>query len=137
MEFRRIDLNKESSYIGIYEIIDNQLYVLLDSIDEEKAVNDVIDGGYLFHIDLVKLIVKNYNKFLTSKTLNEIKKSNYKNWTSYPRGRITYDIKEKKFTIWGPLIILKNKDIVNKIINEFNLPNDKLILCEDIEYRLD
>ena len=55
-------------------------------------------------------------------------------YTSYPRGRIVYRIKDQKFLVYLNIKHLKNERIKKKIMKEFRLPADQVEFIHDRHY---
>jgi hypothetical protein len=52
-----------------------------------------------------------------------------------PRGRVVYNTRTQRFTLLADTCILRDTDIVNKIMFEMNLPNRKTCKGTDSHYR--
>ena len=55
-------------------------------------------------------------------------------YTSYPRGRIVYRITDQKFLVYLNRKHIKNKQVLEKIIEEFQLPVDQVEFKHDHHY---
>ena len=55
-------------------------------------------------------------------------------YTSYPRGRIVYRIKDQKFLVYLNRKHIKNEQIKKRIIREFRLPADHVECIYDRHY---
>ena len=55
-------------------------------------------------------------------------------YTSYPRGRIVYSIKDQKFLVYLNRKHIKNEQIKKRIIREFRLPADHVEFIYDRHY---
>ena len=55
-------------------------------------------------------------------------------YTSYPRGRIVYRIKDQKFLVYMNRKHLKNEQIKKRIIKKFRLPLDQVEFKHDSHY---
>lgn len=56
----------------------------------------------------------------------------YEEW---PRGRVSYDTKTRKFYLFADPCILKDKGLINKIKNDFKLPSAQIKTQGDSHYR--
>ena len=52
-----------------------------------------------------------------------------------PRGRVVYDTKTRKYTLYLDRCILKNKGLVSRITSGMNLPENNTDAATDSHYR--
>lgn len=56
-------------------------------------------------------------------------------YDDYPRGRVAYDTKTRRYLLFLDRCILKKKSLVNKIMSELNLPKQGTKKDTDSHYR--
>lgn len=56
-------------------------------------------------------------------------------YDEWPRGRVSYDPKKRKFHLFADPCIMKDKAAISKIMNDFKLPSSQTKLERDEHYR--
>lgn len=125
--YYKIKIKDSTPCVGIFELIDDAIGVMCDTIYNLPEVNGVIDGGQFFHRDLVKMMINNYGG-ISEKTLNVIKKNinNPDLHRYFPRGRVCYNTKLKTFEIYSNEMLLKDEELVRRILEEFDIKGYKI-----------
>lgn len=119
--------------VGIFEYIDDKLYIISRDVDFSKANNICDDAGEFFHKDLVKNIIS-----LCSKEAKEKYNSihNKEGFLLFPRGRVCYNFNNDKYEIFGEKNIIMNSNIRQTIMRKFSLPTNKVCFYIDNFYNL-
>lgn len=117
--------------VGIFELVDNKLYYLTQDMQISDAIGGAVDGGNLFHRDLCKLILLEGN---LSEESTKIMNSSGPFWMKFPRGRVWYSVPEKTYYISSCKEILTNLNLVDDIVSEFALTQNKIQLLLDSDY---
>lgn len=121
--------------IGIFYIIDNQIYSFKGEIEEFNEVNEVYDAGRLFHIDLLKEI-PNMNPKLSEDIKDKcLEGSRSKHHEIYPRGRVCYDINNDRYEVFANPELLNDTNNLTLIGRDFHLPANKTIFYKDDYYK--
>jgi len=118
--------------VGIFEVVDGVFFYASSPADPVYAVGGTVDGGHLFHRDLMKeYAYKNPN--ISEESKAKIAKNGFQNWRAFPRGRVYYSVPEDKYYVTlHPS--LYNPQTRNDIINSFRLPRNKIVWTTDPEY---
>ena len=118
---RKKELDEDGiSQVGIFWIFPDRLLTFGVPYNAGEKYGDFInapDGHYETWGELTKV----------SRKLPE-------DYTSYPRGRIVYRIKDQKFLVYLNWKHIKNARIKNRIIKEFCLPVDQVEFIHDRHY---
>ena len=107
--------------VGIFEIVDNVF--LKDSEDYQlySEVGEFFDGTvpHLHTTDIKTLV--NQSSYISDKT-KQLFKDNPNAYLNYPRGRVDFNTKTRKFHIMGAYKFLSNFANVERVAREFHLP---------------
>ena len=116
--------------VGIFEIIDDVMYVMARDVDFSKMRHISDDAGEFFHRDLVRFII--------SRCSEEAKKrysSARDGFLLFPRGRVCYNFNQDKYEIYGSRSTLSSKHL-ETIMRKFSLPRNKVIAYADPYYEI-
>ena len=116
--------------VGIFEIIDGNVYVVSREVDYSKINNISDDAGEYFHEDLTKRVISK-----CSKEAQEKYKSVRQGFLAFPRGRVCYNFNNDKFEIFGGREALSGRN-VETIMRKFSLPRNKTIAYVDSFYEM-
>lgn len=118
--------------IGIFEVVDGIFFYASSPCEPYLAVAGTVDGGHLFHRDLMKQEAYNHPS-VSEKSKAKIAENNFQNWRAFPRGRVYYVVPEDRYyvSLHPSLFTPRYK---NDIINSFHLPRDKIVWTTDPEY---
>jgi hypothetical protein len=56
-------------------------------------------------------------------------------YEAWPRGRVVYDVRRKRFTLYADCCILIRKNVIRKIMTAMNLAKNQTELSSDEHYR--
>ena len=56
-------------------------------------------------------------------------------YEEFPRGRVMYNTKSQRFTLLADRCILRDKDVVSRIMSELHLPSENADVETDAHYR--
>ena len=118
----RIKLKDAKPQVGIFEVIDDEIGVMSDLIENLPMQNGIVDGGILFHRDLVRKMYATSDAKIYPETREFIKK-NYNNpnlHRCFPRGRLCYNKNERCLELYANEETLRNEELINRILAEFD-----------------
>ena len=117
MKFRFVDAKPQ---VGIFEIVDDILLLDTEDVQPISHSGDFFDGLHThLHEQDVKTLVK-YNSSISEKT-KELFASNRYAYLNYPRGRVDYNTKTKKYHIMASKKFFTTPNI-ERITRAFHLP---------------
>lgn len=116
--------------VGIFEIIDENVYILSREVDYSKMNQVSDDAGEYFHTDLVKNVISR-----CSKEAQEKYKSIKQGFLAFPRGRVCYNFNNDKYEIFGSKEALSNGR-TETIMRKFSLPRNKTVIFIDPYYEI-
>ena len=118
--------------------------ILKESLTPEVGPFYVIDGAVFADSESYKEVFPNNLGFIDSNN------NHYDYWHSlqrfypefrrldydyYPRGRVIYNSKEKKFHLYADQCILDDESLIDAIIEELSLPAASTIVGDDEHYQ--
>lgn len=111
--------------VGIFEIIDNNMFVISREVDYSKMRYTYDDAVEYFHMDLVKAIISS-----CSKKAQEKYKSVRQGFRAFPRGSVCYNFSNDKYEVYGSRKALNRRN-TEIIMRKFNLPRNKTVFYID------
>lgn len=117
--------------VGIFEVVDSKFFYTSMPCNIVDAVGGAVDGGELFHKDLLKQAY--YDDAISDEAKKKIAKNDFNNWLAFPRGRVYYIVAEDRYYVMMHPS-LNTAEIRNDIINSFRLPRNKIVWTTDQEY---
>ena len=133
----KIKLKDKRPMIGIFEIVDDEVLLDIEEADFSKAVNGVIDGGHLFHRDLIRYYKDDPN---ISKETREFINNNLRNpnlHEAFPRGRICYNLDTGHYEVYSTEEVLKDNALMNEILRRCGIPGNKVeAFVDNFHYQL-
>ena len=118
--------------VGIFEVVDGVFFYSSVPMEPTHAIGGAVDGGYLFHKDLLKEFAYE-NPNVSEESKAKIAKGGFSNWRAFPRGRVYYIVPEDRYYVtMHPS--LNTPEYRNDIINSFRLPREKIVWTTDPEY---
>lgn len=121
----RIKFKDSTPCVGIFEVIDDSIGTMTETLDNVKVVAGIADGGIMFHRDLVREMRKSGE--LSKETNNFIDK-NYTHQSlhkCFPRGRVCYNFNDKCFEIYSNVQLLQDEEQMRRILEEFDIKGYK------------
>lgn len=141
---RKTKIKDSGIKVGIFIFIDGVMFYDYKEADIFDAINNVDDGGRLFHKDLLKEALT--SNLITKESKDLIKRYNCDNWEGFPRGRV-YVLFDKSLSniptdiyISAARCILQNEKAISLIKEKFNIPSSRNIQLHKIldpEYDVD
>ena len=125
---KNIKIYDTKPQVGIFEIIDNKIYVITRDVDYSKLNSISDDAGEFFHEDLVRNVINQCSKEAQAKY-----KSVKQGFLVFPRGRVVYSFRENLYQIFGPRAALTSSNI-ETIMRLFSLPRNKVKAYVDPYY---
>jgi len=121
---RRIQILSKAQYpqVGIFYVINSELYS-----DTTPTIEAEDLGDFKTHP------IEHY-KFWNLLTRYALKKDIDTSYDFYPRGRVVYNKVKDHYILYLDRCLIKNKQVINKIIREFHLPTRKYSLEDDEHY---
>lgn len=108
--------------VGIVFLVGNKLFIDLTPVSDGEIYGDfrIHERGHDAYWDMLKQagVVPRDSEY-----------------DSYPRGRVAYNTKARRYSVFLDQCILKRKSIVNKIMSELNLPTGSTKTDTDSHYR--
>ena len=111
------------SSIGVFWIYDNRIFLETQKIIDLKPINGYIDSD-LAHYEVWDSVKYQHSKFFLFE------------YEDVPRGRVIYDVKNKRFVVYCNPYILQNKTEIKLILEGFQLSNMNSIFIEDEHYKI-
>jgi hypothetical protein len=109
-------------HVGIFWLLNGKLIIDSTPLDEAEPYGDHLTHSRS-HIDVWE------QWRLSAKVPRE---SEYE---EFPRGRVMYNTKTQRFTLLADRCILRDKDVVSRIISELHLPGENTDKGTDEHYR--
>lgn len=116
--------------VGIFEIIDGNVYVVSRDVDFSKVHNISDDAGEYFHEDLVKHVISKCSKEAQDKY-----KSMRQGFLAFPRGRVCYNFNNDIYQVFGSREAISGKN-GEVIMRKFSLPRNKTTFYIDSYYEI-
>ena len=116
--------------VGIFEIIDGNVYVVSRDVDFSKVHNISDDAGEYFHEDLVKHVISKCSKEAQDKY-----KSMRQGFLAFPRGRVCYNFNNDVYQVFGSREAVSGKN-GEVIMRKFSLPRNKTTFYIDSYYEI-
>lgn len=101
--------------VGIFWVNGPELVVFSDEVRKVREVAGFKDSDHNHYEAWPKLGLKG-------------------DYTSIPRGRVLYSVRDDKFLVYVPASLVKDKAILVKIFREFSLPTSKIKVSTDEHY---
>ena len=117
--------------VGIFEIIDNAVFMISRDVDKSKEFIGSDDAGEFFHKDLVRYCINECSDEAKKKY-----KSAAQGFLAFPRGRVWYDFKSNQYCISTCSEIAHNNKIIMTIVRKFSLPSNDVMVYIDSHYTL-
>jgi hypothetical protein len=121
---RRIQILDKAQYpqVGIFYVINSDLYSDTTPTKEAEDYGDFRTHPYA------------HCKFWNLLTRHVLKKDIDTSYDFYPRGRVVYNKVKDHYILYLDRCLIKNKQVINKIIREFHLRTRKYSLEDDEHY---
>jgi hypothetical protein len=113
---------KKQPHVGIFWLVDGKLVIDSVPLSEAEPYGDHLTHPRS-HIDVWE------QWRLAGKVPGE---SEYE---EFPRGRVMYNTKTQKFTLLADRCILRDKDVVSRVMSKLHLPSENMDKGTDAHYR--
>ena len=117
MKYRVLDMKPQ---VGIFEIVEGKLLIDTEDVQPVSNAGDFFSGEglHLHQVDVKRQVL---NHLGISEETKEKFRNNPNEYLKYPRGRVDYDTKNKKYWIMCSEKFITNENI-EKVLRAFYLP---------------
>lgn len=115
---------KKLPHIGIFWIYKSQIYLKSIQIDNIKPIDGFIDSDFAHYLVWDKISAQNSDFYLYE-------------YEDIPRGRIVYDVKDRRYIVYSNEDIINSEEARNLIIEAFHLDNDRVLFQYDMHYKIE
>jgi hypothetical protein len=113
--------------VGIFFFVDDELVILSTPLSEGEDDGDFVNDRR-GHPECWPSIAQSLEKTEGTGYGN-------KSYDFYPRGRCVYSSKNDQFFLYADRCILRDTNLVERLITTLNLPQDKVIKDRDFHYK--
>lgn len=113
--------------VGLFFCVDGELVILSTPLSEAENDGDFVNDRR-GHPDCWPSIAESLEK-TSGRTYRD------KSYDFYPRGRCVYSSKNDQFFLYADRCILRDPNLVERLIATLNIPKEKVIKDRDFHYK--